>query len=81
MPTREEVEAWARAYTTSFELDVNIIPQPPKDVPAPRLYFLLTDNKSSAIMHRDLLHDPEKCIDPLRVMEQNSRGCNESYIF
>jgi hypothetical protein len=28
-------------------------------------------NRSSAIMHRDILHDHKKCIKTLRVMEQN----------
>lgn len=69
--SREDVEAWARAYTTSFQADLSKIPHPPKDVPTPRLYYLLTKNLSSTIMHRDILHDPERCIETLWVMEQN----------
>lgn len=47
------------------------IPQPSKDFPAPGLYYSLTENKTSAIMHRDILHDLEKYIEILRVMERN----------
>ena len=47
------------------------IPQPPKDVLASGLYYLLTENRSLAIIHRNILHDPEKCIETLRVIEQN----------
>ena len=70
-PTREEVEARARAYTISFEVDTSKIPQPPKDVSIPRIYYLLSENMSSVIMDRAVLHDPEKCIETLRVMEQD----------
>jgi hypothetical protein len=68
---REDVEARAKAYNTSFEVDVSKIPQVPKEVQTPRLYYLLSENRSSAIMNRDILCDPDKCIETLRVMEQN----------
>ena len=42
-PTRDEVEARPEAYTASFEVDVSKIPQSPKDVSAPGLYYLLSD--------------------------------------
>lgn len=70
-PTREDVEARARAYSLSFEVDVSNIPQVPKEVQTPGLYYLLSENRSSAIMDRGILRDPDKCIETLRVMEQN----------
>ena len=73
-PTCEEVEARAMAYTTSFEVDVSKISQPPKDVSTLGLYYLLSDNMSSVNMQRDILHDPEKCIEILRIMEQNKNS-------
>ena len=69
--TRKEVEAWARGYTASFELNVSKISQPLKNVPTLGLYYLLSENRSSAIIYRNILHDPKKCIETLRVMEQN----------
>lgn len=40
--TREDVEARARAYSTSFEVDVSKIPQVPKEVQTLGLYYLLS---------------------------------------
>lgn len=50
---------------------MNKNPQPSKDVSTSGLYYLLSKNMSSAIMYRDILHDFEKCIEILWVMEQN----------
>lgn len=68
---REDVEVRARAYTTSFEVDINKILQVPNEVSTPGLYYLFLEIMSSAIMHRNILHDPHKCIKTLRVMEQD----------
>jgi len=63
--------AGTRVYTASFELDVSKIPKPTKDVPTRGLHCLLTKNWLSVIIHCNILHDPEKCIETLRIMEQN----------